>query len=117
MKPRPMRLVCYAILSAVCGCGPMDPPCEWKMSQIKPLDQSGPGIAVRTLEARMWGRTHYSEPAVVVTATNGVRWEIYASGEDPSKWRAYRIEPGKASEEIPLGPLSADQTLLAAPDK
>ena len=117
MKPRLVGFMCYGILWATCGCGPMDPPTVWKTSQIKPPDQLGPGIAVRTLEARMWGRTEINTPTVVVTAANGTKWEIAALGKDPSKWRAYRIEPGKEPVEITFGPLSVDQTHGATPGK
>jgi hypothetical protein len=88
----------------------MDPPTALKTSQIKPVDDMGPGIAVRTVEARMWGRIEFSTATVVVTAANGVRWEIDAWSEDPSKWRAYRIEPGKEPQQIPFGPLAIEDT-------
>lgn len=112
MKTRVTSLLCYALLSAAYGCGPMDPPMAWKTSQIRSPDQLGPGIAVRTLEAEIWGRTEYSDPAVVVTAANGITWEIWANGQDPSKWGAYRIEPGKEPVEIPFGPMCVEQTHL-----
>ena len=117
MKARVAGLLCCVLLSAAHGCGPMDPLMAWKTSRIRPVDQLGPGIAVRTLEAEIWGRKEYGESTVVVTAPNGVRWEITACGPDPRSWRAYRIEPGKEPQEAAFGPLCVEPTHRSGPDE